>query len=207
MTAFAVATLSATVSWSPGSDDQDPASALVYDVFVSTMSGCFDFGAPTLSTAAGATSATITNLRLGTPYFFVVRARDTSGNEDQNTREVALLPTILQVVSFSSDVFPIIVAHCQACHTTGVGAQQVPDMILSSPAESVAAFLRFASCPLLPLRTVRVDPGHHQTSFLWQKITMDVPPCGERMPLGGPPLSTLDQQTIQAWIDQGAPNN
>jgi len=205
---FAVATLSATVSWSPGSDNVDPASALVYDVFTSTMSGCYNFGAPTFTTAPGATSATLTNVQQGVPTFFVVRARDTSGNQDLNTNEVSLLPTQVQSVSFMNDVWPIVQAQCQNCHTQGIGAQQVPDMILSSPAETYASWVNVpAACPNLPAGTMRVRPNDHLSSFVWQKVSMDVPPCGARMPLSAPPLSSLEQQTIQNWIDLGAQNN
>ncbi len=205
---FAVATLSATVSWLPGSDNQDPASALVYDVFESTMPGCYNFGTPTFTTAPGETSANLPNLPQGVPHYFVVRARDTSGNQDLNMNEVSLLPTQAQSVSFMNDVWPIVQAQCQSCHTQGIGVQQVPDMILSSPAETYASWVGVAAtCPSLPAGTLRVQPGDHFSSFVWQKVSMDVPPCGARMPLSAPPLSSLEQQTIQNWIDQGAPNN
>jgi hypothetical protein len=205
---FAVATLSATLFWSPATDDQDPSSALVYDVFTTTMSGCYNFGVPTFTTAPGATSATLSNLISGISHFFVVRARDTAGNEDQNTQEVSLISIPKSTISFLNDVWPIVLVHCQSCHTQGVGAQQVPDMILASPAETFAAWVGVtASCPLLPPGTFRVRSGNHLSSFLWQKVTMDVPPCGARMPMSAPPLSDQDQQTIQFWIDQGAHNN
>jgi hypothetical protein len=204
----AVATFSATVSWSPGSDDQDPASALVYDVFISTMSGCYNFGAPDFTSAPGATSATLTNLQLGRSHFFVVRARDTAGNQDLNANEVALLSALTPNVSFLRDVWPIVQVHCQTCHTQGPGAKQVPDMILSSAAATYASWVNIAAtCPDLPPGTIRVRPTNSLASFLWQKISMDVPPCGARMPMNAPPLSTLEQQTIQSWIDLGAANN
>jgi hypothetical protein len=200
--------MTATVSWTPATDAQDPASALVYDVFVSNMSGCYNFGAPDFTTPPGATSAALTNIPQGVPTYFVVRARDTSGNQDLNTNEVALLPTVIQTVSFSNDVWPIVQAQCQTCHTSGAGAQEVPDMNLSSPAATYASWVGVPSaCPDLGGNVLRVVAGNHLSSFVWKKISMDNPGCGVRMPQGGPPMSLQDQQTIQNWIDLGALNN
>src|SRR5262249_19253318 len=44
-----------------------------------------------------------------------------------------------------------------------------------------------------------VDPSSPQDSVLYKKLTMD-PPCGARMPSGGPYFSDAKQQCILDWI-------
>jgi hypothetical protein len=68
------------LSWSPGSDDRTPASALVYDVYMATTAGGENYGSPTASSGPGMTSIEITVLNPLTPYYFVVLARDQAGN-------------------------------------------------------------------------------------------------------------------------------
>ena len=56
----------------------------VYDVFQSSLSGCYDFTAPVQAGVAG-TITTVTGLNAGTPYFFVVRARDAAKTVSHST--------------------------------------------------------------------------------------------------------------------------
>jgi len=72
------------LSWAPATDDQTPQSGMVYDVYQGTSSA-LDFSATSQTTAAGATSLTVTGLAAGTTYYFAVRARDAAGNLDDNT--------------------------------------------------------------------------------------------------------------------------
>lgn len=57
---------------------------------------------------------------------------------------------------------------------------------------------------------LRVAPGDPDNSYLMIKIDDSSPNVGlrvgARMPLGLPPLSSEDIQTIREWIQQGAPN-
>lgn len=76
------------LTWSPATDS-DPSQYIVYDVFVATSSGAQDFSHPSYTAAGGATSFTVMNLAPSTTYYFVVRARDTSGNEDTNLNQVS----------------------------------------------------------------------------------------------------------------------
>jgi hypothetical protein len=73
--------------WNPASDDQTPASQIVYDVYQSSTSGGEDFSAPTYTTAPGASSFTTPPLTSSSTWFFVVRARDRAGNRDSNRVE------------------------------------------------------------------------------------------------------------------------
>jgi len=107
--------------------------------------------------------------------------------------------------SWTRDVWPILLIRCQVCHTTGVGAEQVPDMRMTDAVSLYQRWVRVnAQCnPNL----FRVYPGRSDLSFVFDKISHDAPLCGQRMPLLGPPLEPVEQQTIQAWIDQGAELN
>ncbi len=53
---------------------------------------------------------------------------------------------------------------------------------------------------------LRVNPGDADNSYLVQKIE-GTATVGERMPRGGPPLSSELIQNIREWIDAGAENN
>lgn len=79
--------------WDAATDDVSPGSAISYRVYAAATSGAQNFAAPLLTTAAGATSVVVTTgLAAGTPTFYVVRAVDEAGNEDDNTVELAALP-------------------------------------------------------------------------------------------------------------------
>lgn len=75
------------LTWNAASDAVTPASQIVYDVFMSTTPGGEDFAQPTWTTAPGVTRFTTPGLQSHGTFYFVVRARDQAGNEDQNTVE------------------------------------------------------------------------------------------------------------------------
>ena len=108
-------------------------------------------------------------------------------------------------VSWASDVWPILLVRCQVCHTAGRGAEEVPDMRMTDPSTLYDAWVRiFSKCnPNL----FRVLPGDSERSFVFNKISLPAPLCGQRMPLEGAPLEDAEQQTIKDWIDQGAKRN
>ncbi len=78
----------ALVTWSAASDNASTADAIHYDVYVTTTQGAEDFSTPSLVTAPGATSATLTGLSEAAAVYVVVRAVDLDGNEDGNDHEV-----------------------------------------------------------------------------------------------------------------------
>ena len=49
--------------------------------------------------------------------------------------------------------------------------------------------------------------GNADGSSIIKKLTMNPPPFGERMPLGGTPLPDSTVLVIRDWINQGALNN
>jgi hypothetical protein len=56
----------------------------VYDVFMATTAGGEDFSRATWTTPPGVTRFTTPGLPSHGAFYFVVRARDGAGNEDQN---------------------------------------------------------------------------------------------------------------------------
>jgi hypothetical protein len=76
-----------TLIWKAATDPVTPSSEIVYDIFEATMPGAENYAQPRWTTTAGATSfVTPASARSGTLYF-VVRARNAAGREDQNTVE------------------------------------------------------------------------------------------------------------------------
>jgi hypothetical protein len=73
------------LTWKAATDSVTPSAQIVYDIFLSHTRGGEDFSRPTWTTAPGVTS--FETPPLNEPSYFVVRARDQEGNEDQNTVE------------------------------------------------------------------------------------------------------------------------
>jgi len=75
------------LSWEAAKDNVTPSSKIVYNVYQATTAGGEDFSHPTYTTAAGVTSFDTAQLSSAKTFYFVVRARDQAGNEDQNKVE------------------------------------------------------------------------------------------------------------------------
>jgi hypothetical protein len=80
-----------TLTWTAASDTVTPSSQIVYDVFMATTAGGEDFSHPSWTTPPGVTRFTTPGLASHGTFFFVVRARDQTGNEDQNRVERRLV--------------------------------------------------------------------------------------------------------------------
>ncbi len=76
-----------TLSWQAATDDVTPSSQIVYDVYVSATPGAEDFSRQTWTTPAGVTSYRTPGLPSHGTFYFVVRARDSAGNQDRNVVE------------------------------------------------------------------------------------------------------------------------
>ena len=76
-----------TLTWKAATDPVTPSSQIVYDVFVATTSGAENYARPSWTTAPGATSFVTPGSTRTSTLFFVVRARNAAGHEDQNTVE------------------------------------------------------------------------------------------------------------------------
>lgn len=108
-------------------------------------------------------------------------------------------------ISWTQDVWPILIVRCQACHTSGSGAQQVPDMVMTDASTTYTAWVRIQA--LCNPNLFRVLPGDSGLSFVFDKVSQQAPLCGQRMPLQGPPLDAVEEATIRDWIDEGALRN
>ncbi|UCD92615.1 MAG: hypothetical protein JSV43_01445 [Methanobacteriota archaeon] len=71
--------------------NSDPSLPTAYDIFYSTTSGGQDFLSPNTTTTG--LSMGIAGLPDGVPHYFVVRARDSVGNQESNTIERMAIPT------------------------------------------------------------------------------------------------------------------
>jgi hypothetical protein len=75
------------LSWTAATDNVTPTAEIVYDVFMATTPGGEDFSHATWTTPPGVTRFTTPGLPSHGVVYFVVRARDRAGNEDQNHME------------------------------------------------------------------------------------------------------------------------
>jgi predicted GH43/DUF377 family glycosyl hydrolase len=86
-----------SLSWQAGNDpdtiecNSDPSIPLQYNIYVAVASREQNFSSPNQTTAG--TQTTATGLQNGIMYYFVVRAVDTAGNEDDNVVEMFAMPT------------------------------------------------------------------------------------------------------------------
>lgn len=107
------------------------------------------------------------------------------------------------VVSFKTDVFPIIDAKCLPCHAEDNFNPSELSM------DSYALIAKGGK------NGVPFKPGKAKESLLVQKLEEN-PPFGDRMPLNSKKkiregkavwLTPAEIKTIATWIDQGAKNN
>ncbi|HLK35236.1 MAG TPA: hypothetical protein VKU41_00700 [Polyangiaceae bacterium] len=106
------------LAWDAAQDDQTPTAAMVYYVYVASASGVFDYSLPSMVTAPGVTSATMSDLYDGSQtYQFVVRARDAADNLDDNTTVVTAGP--------GPDTTPPTFAGCQTAIADSAGSAVV----------------------------------------------------------------------------------
>lgn len=192
---------SITLTWNAANDTVSTAAQIVYLIYQATAAGGENYATPTYTTAAGATSYTVTGLNPNTAYYFVVRARDAAGNTTTTTLERGAITT---GVSLSGQVQPIFTKSCtgNGCHS---GASPAQGMDLSSASIAYANIVNVASSQCAA--TKRVLPNAPDQSYLiWKLKGTGACFVGSRMPKGQP-LSAADQNTIQSWISLGAPNN
>lgn len=93
---------------------------------------------------------------------------------------------------------PSFSARCFACHGPGF-----PPNVTSGNALDI---IGVASNPAFfcPDR-VYITPGDSELSLIYKKLT--APPCGERMPQGGPYLNTTESNRLLRWILQLQPGD
>ncbi len=101
--ATAAGSSSVNLSWTAATDNVTAQSNIVYLVYISTASGGQNFTTPNFTTTAGVTSYTVTGLSAATTFYFVVRAKDETGNIDVNTVERSA--TTQQMVDVTAPTF------------------------------------------------------------------------------------------------------
>lgn len=103
--------------------------------------------------------------------------------------------------TFRGNVQPIFTARCATigCHA---GATPAEELNLEAGQAYRNVFLRL---PHHHDEHFLVDPFDPSASHLFLKILGEEE--GERMPLGGPPLSDAETETIRRWILEGAADN
>jgi len=118
---------------------------------------------------------------------------------DQNGQPIVSPPTGLQptLASIQDNVFTVSCA-VPGCHG-GAGAQQG---LRLDPGFSAGNLINVPS-PRDPT-LIRVVPGDPDASFLIQKL-QGTQTLGDRMPDGGPYLTTATVNVIRQWILDGAP--
>jgi hypothetical protein len=125
---------------------------------------------------------------------------------DENEVTINITISTSTVVSFSSEVQPIFTANCalSGCHA---GANAVLGLNLET-GQSYSNLLTEPAAGAPCAGEPRVSPGNSAASVLYKRISGTL--CGSRMPFSlipGDTLTTSEQSTIRAWIDQGALNN
>ena len=88
--------------WEAANDDSSAPSAIRYNIYRAASRGAHTFASPSLTTAPGVTCVTL-NGTIGVREFFVVRAVDASGVEDDNMVELSVTPLASSQLIFVDD--------------------------------------------------------------------------------------------------------
>ncbi|MBI4564105.1 MAG: Ig-like domain-containing protein, partial [Planctomycetes bacterium] len=175
--------------------------SVFYDIFISQISGCYDFTAPYQTSAADVTSHQVTDLTPNTTYFFMVRARDADGNTDLNTTEV----TAKTLVSFTANIWGgFVQTRCSSCHS---GVAPGGGLNMDDRDTTFASWTDTPNSSNCNPVLFYIVSGSPDTSFVYRKVNDTTPPCGDRMPQGGPFLNAAQIQALADWITQGANDN
>jgi len=152
-------------------------------------------GVATVAPASGVGGSTTTATAAGNGSTFVVLAGGTRSDS-------APVTTSNQSVRFGTQVQPIFTANCAVagCHTP-------PSLTAGMNLTAGAAYNNIVNVQSSQIMMLRVAPGDTVNSLLYRKITETMPPVGDRMPAGRPPLSAANIAIIRDWIVAGALNN
>ncbi len=102
------------LSWDTATD---PSTPITYNIYYATSSGTQNFTTPNTTTTS-ASGLTLTGLTDGVTYYFVVRAEDSVGNEDDNGLEQSATPNV-------SDTDPPVFSGLQTANGNGTAGQVV----------------------------------------------------------------------------------
>ena len=110
-----------------------------------------------------------------------------------------------------SEIYPLIYprqtrAQCNFCHS--LPPNNTSNGLLSMGSEKATAYAALigkTSASSHCSGKAYVVPGDPDHSLLLKKLTL--PECGDRMPLGGDPLTPEQLEMIRSWIAAGAMND
>ena len=105
-------------------------------------------------------------------------------------------------ISFQNDIVPILANNSCSSEFCHGNADSPPSNFSVLSAESLLGPGNEAA----QLETCDIVRGNPDESYLVKKLA-GTASIGERMPLGGSPVSSSDLATIRQWITEGAPNN
>jgi|GEM_PF-535296 len=118
---------------------------------------------------------------------------DTSVGDDVNNQDPSFPAENL---SFSGHIQPILSNSCASCH----GAQGLSGVSLNNYDNMMSSV---GDCYGKNI----VIPGEPDESPILDIISSNSPECAERMPQGGPFLSSEQTRAIRTWIEEGADDN
>ncbi|MDH4263332.1 MAG: chitobiase/beta-hexosaminidase C-terminal domain-containing protein [Spirochaetia bacterium] len=88
LTAVAINSAQIDLSWLAATDNITPQTGLVYEICQSAITGGCTTFTPAYTTITGAQTYSITGLSALTPYYFVIRTKDSAGNASTATTQV-----------------------------------------------------------------------------------------------------------------------
>jgi hypothetical protein len=210
--------LTATISWAQASDGESsqahtPATQIFYDVYIATVPGGEDFTQPPAASIQGQTTITVSDLPQQSVVYFVVRARDGSGNQDDNTVEQS-------IVTAARDFFAVQTVFDNFCAVVGCHVPGDPPrgLVLSDGFSRQSIVNHPASTRLRDGGQIDlVTPYDADVSYLYVKIDGPLfdasasefgPAEGTLMPAPqtGAVLTSDEIATIENWIQSGAPD-
>lgn len=143
----------------------------------------------------------------------VLRVTDNDGNTSANdTLTVITTPggSLLAARYFKDSVQTIFENRCVGCHAKGsFGWAQTGSDSIGLDLKNAYASLVYKNSYEYQFTTsvqrLRVKPGFPDSSYLFSKVSVQTPPYGGRMPLGGAQLPDTEINIIKKWILNGAP--
>lgn len=102
-----------------------------------------------------------------------------------------------------SSIYPIFMAECSPCHTSGPTFSA--NLNMETQTSAYASLVGVTAQCGAGANTL-VIPYDARASLLWRKIA-NVDLCGMRMPNGRTPLTPAQIDSIAQWINAGAADN
>ena len=102
--------------------------------------------------------------------------------------------TTQESASYSHDLQPLFNTQCLDCHGQAGSANldlSSYETLMSAESDNAPVVVAYQA----------------EASLLWEKVALQSPSIGQRMPLGRNPLSQTEISLIEDWINEGAKDN